>query len=125
MLTREVRTKVDYLILDSAGNAVACFEDEVKARATVHAIVAVEPEAADSLVLLAYDEDGLPVGNAVRAVDVPPAFEITTQDVFQALLKPVQAMKLPDWTQMVPDWAQTKTFKTLPVWEPSPETARA
>jgi hypothetical protein len=115
--------KMDYLILDSAGNAVASFEDEVAARATIHAIVAVEPEAAQHLALLAYDEDGQPVGEAVSAMDVPPPFEITTPffealttQFFEALVQPVEAMKLPEWTQMLSDWDQTLSFGCS-IWE--------
>ena len=35
------------MILDNAGNAIASFDDEMTARATIHAIVRIEPEAAD------------------------------------------------------------------------------
>ena len=52
---------MDYVILDSAGNALASFYDEMTARATLHAIAAVEPEAAEHVVLLAYGDDGVPV----------------------------------------------------------------
>jgi hypothetical protein len=67
---------MEYMILDSAGNAVASFDDETTARATLYAIVEVEPEAADHLVLLTYDDDGMPVGDAKTYVDVPPAVEV-------------------------------------------------
>jgi hypothetical protein len=64
------------MILDSAGNAIASFTDEMTARATIHAIIRIEPESADELVLLAYDDDGMPVGQAQTFFDVPPAVTI-------------------------------------------------
>lgn len=62
---------MDYMILDTAGNALASFDDEVAAHATIHAMVAVEPEAAEHVVLLAYSDDGMPVGEALSVWDVP------------------------------------------------------
>jgi len=68
---------MDYTILDSAGNALASFgDDELAARATLHAMVAVEPDAADHVALLAYDEDGMPVGEAMSVYDLPPAVTV-------------------------------------------------
>jgi hypothetical protein len=63
---------MDYMILDSAGNALASFDDELEARATLHSIVAVDPDAADEVVLLAYNDEGIPVGEALAAFDCPP-----------------------------------------------------
>lgn len=68
------------MILDSAGNAVASLESEPTARATLHAMVKLEPEAADHLVLLAYDDDGMPVGEARTVYDVPPAVTVEPSD---------------------------------------------
>lgn len=62
---------MDYMILDSDGNALASFTDEVTARATLQAIALVEPAAANHTALLTYDEDGMPVGEALFAWDVP------------------------------------------------------
>jgi hypothetical protein len=67
---------MQHAILDSAGNLVVSYEDELLARAVFHAIVAVESDAAEHLVLLAYDDDGMPVGDARTIVDVPPAFDV-------------------------------------------------
>jgi hypothetical protein len=58
------------MILDSTGSTVASFEDELAARASLHAIVAVEPDAADHLVLLAYGDDGIPIGDACTVWDM-------------------------------------------------------
>jgi hypothetical protein len=65
-----------YMILDSAGNALLSVEDELTARATMHAMVAIEPEAADHVALLAYGDDGIPVGDAVSPLDSAPAVSV-------------------------------------------------
>lgn len=62
---------MDYMILDTAGNALASFDDEVTAYAAIHAMVALERETAEHVVLLAYGDDGIPVGDALRVWDVP------------------------------------------------------
>jgi hypothetical protein len=75
---------MDYTILDSAGNTLASFaDDELAARATLHAMVAVEPEAADHVALLAYGDDGLPIGEAMSVYDVPPAVSVQPSDFLQ------------------------------------------
>jgi len=63
---------MEFMILDSAGNALAAFDDQLLARAALHAMVAVEPDAAEHVAMLAYDDEGMPVGDAVMAIDVPP-----------------------------------------------------
>ena len=73
----------EYMILDDAGNALASFSDEVTAHATLHAIVAVEPDAAEHVVLLAYDDDGMPVGDALSVWDVPMAVTIQPSEFVQ------------------------------------------
>ena len=74
----------EYMILDDAGNALASFSDEVTAHATLHAIVAVEPDAAEHVVLLAYDDDGMPIGDALSVWDVPMAVTIQPSDFVQS-----------------------------------------
>jgi hypothetical protein len=74
---------MDYMILDSAGNALASFNDETTARATLHAIAAVEPEAAEHVVLLAYDDEGMPIGEALTVLDCPPAVTIEPSSFVQ------------------------------------------
>jgi hypothetical protein len=86
---------MDYMILDSAGHAIASFDNEAAARATLYAIVEVEREAADHLVLLAYDDDGMPVGDARTYVDIAPAVEIRpseflVESLTEALVKAVR-----------------------------------
>jgi hypothetical protein len=98
---------MEYMILDSAGNAVASFEDEAAARATLYAIVEVEPDAADHLVLLAYDDDGMPVGDAKTYVDVPPAVEVresafVLESLTDALVKAVREKQTSYFGQVVP-----------------------
>jgi hypothetical protein len=80
---------MDYVILDSAGNALASFTDELTARATIHAMVRVEPDAADHLALLGYDDTGMPVGIAKCVADVEPPVTIST--ALEGLLQPLTA----------------------------------
>jgi hypothetical protein len=61
------------MIFDSAGNAINSFDDEVAARAALRAIAEREPTAADDVLLISYDDDGNPVGEAVTAEDLPPS----------------------------------------------------
>lgn len=62
---------MDYMILDSAGNALASFQDEETAHATLYAMSQVEPLAAEDVALIAYGDDGLPVGEAMFIADAP------------------------------------------------------
>jgi hypothetical protein len=62
---------MEFTILDSSGSAVASFGDDLGARAAIHAMVAIEPEAADHVLLLTYGDDGVPVGEARTVWDVP------------------------------------------------------
>lgn len=54
-----------FVILDSTGNLVESFDSEREARATLEQIVRDEPEAAEHLAILTYDEHGKPVGDAI------------------------------------------------------------
>jgi hypothetical protein len=67
---------MQYMILDSFGNALASFDDDATARATLHAMVAVEPDSAEHVVLLDYDDEGMPVGEAKTVFDVPLAVTV-------------------------------------------------
>lgn len=67
---------MDYMILDSRGDAVATFDDETAARATLRAIAQSEPDVASDLVMIAYDDDGMPVGEAVTAADLPLPYSL-------------------------------------------------
>src|SRR4051812_48599408 len=62
-----------FTILDDAANAVDTFTDEREAARALNAIVAADPSAADRLLLLRYDHDGTPVGEAIEARVVCPA----------------------------------------------------
>jgi hypothetical protein len=54
-----------YVILDSTGNLVESFDEERQARAMLERLVGEEPDAAEHLALLTYDEHGEPVGDAI------------------------------------------------------------
>ena len=60
-----------YMILDSSGNAINAYDDIVAARAALRAIVADDEGTADHVMLLAYDDGGNPVGEAVTVADLP------------------------------------------------------
>ena len=62
---------MDYMILDDAGNALASFADEVTAHACLYTMVRVDPDAADHVRLIAYADDGMPMGEARSVWDVP------------------------------------------------------
>jgi hypothetical protein len=58
-----------YMILDSAGNAVDTFDDLRAALDALERLVEAEPEAAEHVVLLSYDAEGNPVGEALTVED--------------------------------------------------------
>ena len=64
---------MDYVLLSSTGNLIDSFKDEAAARAALQQIVATEPEAAEDVALLTYDEGGRPVGEPWFAVPTPAA----------------------------------------------------
>jgi hypothetical protein len=72
-----------YMILDSTGSAVASFDDETAARATLRAICQYEPDAVDHVVMIAYDDDGMPVDEAITFDDLPPAVIIQQSHCMQ------------------------------------------
>ena len=75
---------MEFMILDNSGSAVASFADELLAHATMHAIVAVEPDAADHVVLLAYGDDGMPVGEAATVWEIPAPFTVEPSQFVQS-----------------------------------------
>lgn len=62
-----------FMIMDDAANAVDSFDSRAEAARALEAIVADDPAVADSLLLLAYDDDGNPVGEAIMARVIAPA----------------------------------------------------
>lgn len=70
-----------YSILDSTGSAIAAFTDEVSARATLRAIVESEPEAAEHLIIVVYDDAGMPVGDPILFEDLPPSVTVQESDL--------------------------------------------
>jgi hypothetical protein len=104
---------MQFTILDSRGNVVASYDDDLTARAVFHAIVAVEPEAADHLALLTYDDEGMPVGEARTIVDVAPPVEVEPSPYVLAL---------ETWTAVrEPLSARTQYVETrIEAWSPVP-----
>lgn len=97
-----------YLILDNSGNAVDAFRTRVAAEATLRAIVEAEPDAADALCVLAYNDQGRPAGEATTYDDLPPAFRVrsawtysTTSGLLRAARKAIRS-STPEYVQGVP-----------------------
>lgn len=59
-----------FSIFDSTGNLVASYSDEAAARQALAGIVRDEPEAAGDVALLAFDDQGRAVGDAVHGTAV-------------------------------------------------------
>ncbi len=53
-----------YVLIDSTGNQIEAYRDLDTARAAQKALVQQEPETADHVALLTYNEEGMPVGRA-------------------------------------------------------------
>ena len=56
-----------YALFDSTGNLIESFTDEDEARLALDAIALENPDAADEIAVLAYDDRGRPVGRAISA----------------------------------------------------------
>lgn len=52
-----------YVLLSSTGNMIDSYEEEPAARAALQRIVDAEPDAAEDVALIAYGDDGEPVGD--------------------------------------------------------------
>lgn len=65
---------MNWMLLDEAGNAFGTYDNEVAAFVAFRSLVVDEgPEVADHVLLLAYDEAGQPVGDALTFGDLPDA----------------------------------------------------
>jgi hypothetical protein len=56
-----------YVLLSSTGNLIDSYEDESKARVALQRIIDTDPGSAEDVALMAYGDDGMPVGNPVFA----------------------------------------------------------
>ncbi len=54
-----------YVLLSSTGNLIEAHDSEADARAALSPIVQAEPEVAEDVALIVYDDDGMPVGDPV------------------------------------------------------------
>jgi len=52
-----------YVLLSSTGNMIDSYEEEAGARAALQRIVDAEPDAAEDIALVTYDESSLPTGD--------------------------------------------------------------
>lgn len=62
-----------YSIFNSTGNLVDAFEERDAAIAALRAIVKAEPDAADSVFVVAQDEEGNMVGETIYGSSLPAA----------------------------------------------------
>jgi hypothetical protein len=63
---------MDFMILDSAGNAVEAFESERDAIKALLGIADEDRRAAQHLAILAFDSDGDAIGEPLTVADVRP-----------------------------------------------------
>jgi hypothetical protein len=56
-----------YVLLSSTGNLIDPYEEIADARAALQRIIDAEPDAAEDVALMAYGDDGMPVGDPVFA----------------------------------------------------------
>ena len=69
---------MDFMIFDSAGNAVEAFgRDQVAAAKALVAMVREDPDASRHLAILAFDEHGEAVGEPVTIADILPEMAST------------------------------------------------
>ena len=54
-----------YVILDSTANLGDSFDRETEARHALEEIVQQDPQSADEYALIAYDDEGHPIGDAL------------------------------------------------------------
>ncbi|HEX4690199.1 MAG TPA: hypothetical protein VH276_05875 [Solirubrobacteraceae bacterium] len=63
---------MDFMIFDSAGNAVESFASDREAIRALVSMTEAEPEAAMHLAILVFDDEGDAVGDPLTVADVRP-----------------------------------------------------
>ena len=63
---------MDYMIMDSAGNAVEAFDSDAAAIAALVSIARSDADAAHHLAVIAFDEHGDAMGEPLTVADVEP-----------------------------------------------------
>ena len=58
-----------YVLMDSGGNLIEAFDDHDEALGALRRIIADEPEAAEHVALVIYDEHGNPVSDAMTITE--------------------------------------------------------
>lgn len=61
---------MQYLMTDSEGNVLDTFTNEVAARSALRAVVSNAPSAIDEVLLVPYNDDGTPAGDAMMFRDI-------------------------------------------------------
>jgi hypothetical protein len=100
---------MDYMIMDSAGNAVEAFQSDAAAIAALVSIARSDAGAARHLAVIAFDEHGDAIGEPLTVADVVP--EAATTVVLASA----------SWVLQTPlNWLATRLGTTgEPVWRAS------
>lgn len=61
-----------YALIDSTGNLIDTYDSEGAAKAALAEFVRDEPEIADHVAVLAYDDQGEPVGEPLSGSSIEP-----------------------------------------------------
>jgi len=77
-----------WMMLDETGNAIGAYDDDVSAHVALRSLAEAEPDAADRVLLVQYDDAGHPVGDAVTIEDLPVATfnVVTASDILAVFL---------------------------------------
>lgn len=89
---------MDFMILDSAGNAVEAFATEHEAVSALAAMAENEPKVAQHLAVLAFDDAGEAVGEPLTVADVRPEAATTLTVSGEFLTRAGSLTVLAQWT---------------------------
>lgn len=69
-----------YVLLDSTGNLIASYRDEDDARLALQQLVGDDPEAAEDIALMTYDDEGTLADDPVFVVPAVAVATVHTDD---------------------------------------------
>lgn len=88
---------MDFMIFDSAGNAVESFETQRDAVVTLVDMAAQDPAVAQHLAVLGFDDEGEAVGEPITVADVRPDVATTLVMVGESWLLRERLTVLSQW----------------------------
>src|SRR5690349_20590223 len=100
---------MDYMLFDSAGNAIDAFTDEADAHAALRDVLRQEPGTMRDVALLIFDDDGDAVGDVRVAAEPEPDLAVEIQLVGTSWVR--WATTFTNWDVTIPSALQT--------WEPN------